>query len=375
MTTDPDPLAPAEPDPFTPIETEPGPGARRDFTLALTGLGAALLLAVLSILPARFAIGMPGPTFDTLGTDEDGAALVEISGAPTYDASGELRLTTVSVARGSSTWFSLGQVLRGWVADDRYVQPEEAVLGDPEDSEQVEQESQQQWVTSQESATVAALTALGQEVPATIEVAALTDTTNADGLLEPGDVITAVDGEPIDSYTDLFDYLERVTPGDDVMVTVDREGTSTDATFATLDDGAGNAVMGIYVEPHFEMPIDVTVQIDKVGGPSAGLMFSLAIMDKLTEKDELGGALVAGTGAISADGDVEPIGGIRMKMHGARDAGADWFLAPVENCDEVVGNIPDGLNVFAVDDLDDGYAAIEAIGAGDTSGLATCTAA
>ncbi|WP_234986597.1 PDZ domain-containing protein [Demequina sp. NBRC 110055] len=362
------------PDPFASVETDADPASRRDLTLAIAGLGAAILLALLSILPARFAIGMPGPTFDTLGTDDDGAALVEIAGAPTYDASGELRLTTVSVARGSSTWFSLGQVLRGWIADDRYVQPEEAVLGDPDDRDEVEQQSQDQWVTSQESATVAALTALGEDVPATIEVAALTDSTYAEGLLEPGDMITAVDGVSIDSYTDLFDQLDALAPGDDVTVTVDRDGNSVDATFATLDDGTGNAVMGIYVEPTFDMPIDVTVQIDKVGGPSAGLMFSLAIMDKLTEVDELGGAHVAGTGAISADGDVEPIGGIRMKMHGARDAGADWFLAPVENCDEVVGNIPDGLDVFAVDDLDDGYAAIEAIGAGDTSQLATCTA-
>lgn len=363
-----------EPDPFVPVDIEADPAARRDLTLAVAGLGAALLLALLSILPARFAIGGPGPTFDTLGTADDGTALVEISGAPIYDASGELRLTTVSVARGSSTWFSLGQVLRGWAADDRYVQPEEAVLGDPEDSQEAEEESQLQWVTSQESATVAALTALGEEVPAEIEVAAMAEGSHADGLLEPGDMITSLNGVVIDSYTDLFDVLDEVAPGDDVTVTVDRDGESIDATFATLDDGAGSAVMGIYVEPHFDMPIDVDVQIDKVGGPSAGLMFSLAIMDKLTEADELGGALVAGTGAISADGDVEPIGGIRMKMHGAREAGADWFLAPVENCDEVVGNIPDGLSVFAVDDIDDGYAAIEAIGAGDTSELATCVA-
>ncbi|WP_234998664.1 PDZ domain-containing protein [Demequina sp. NBRC 110057] len=363
-----------EPDPFAPVEDVVEPTTRRDMVLAVTGLGSALLLALLSILPAQFAIGAPGPTFNTLGEEDDGTPVVEISGADTYPASGELRLTTVSVASASSTWFSLGQVLRGWVSDARYVQPEEAVLGDPDERDAVEQQSEQQWVTSQQSATVAALGALGQEVPATITVAELTPESNAQGLLREGDLITAIDGSPIDSYTDLFDVLATVAPGDDITVTVTRDGESLDETFATLDDGDGGAVMGIYVRPDFDMPIDVTVNVDQVGGPSAGLMFALSIMDQLTEDDELNDAHVAGTGAISADGDVEPIGGIRMKLHGARDAGAAYFLAPVENCDEVVGNIPDGLSVFAVDDIDDGYAAITAIGSGDTSGLATCDA-
>ena len=101
-------------------------------------------------------------------------------------------------------------------------------------------------------------------------------------------------------------------------------------------------------------------------------MFSLGIMDKLTPEDELNGAKVAGTGTISAAGDVGPIGGIRMKMWGAFDAGSRYFLAPVENCKEVKGNIPEGLSVFSVDTLDDAYEAIVAIGKGDTSSLPTC---
>ncbi len=100
------------------------------------------------------------------------------------------------------------------------------------------------------------------------------------------------------------------------------------------------------------------------------MMFSLGIMDKLTQEDELNGAKVAGTGTIDASGDVGPIGGIRMKMWGAHDAGSKYFLAPIENCNEVVGNIPDGLSVFSVDTLDDAYNAIVAIGKGDTASLA-----
>ncbi|PKQ25638.1 MAG: hypothetical protein CVT64_08885 [Actinobacteria bacterium HGW-Actinobacteria-4] len=130
--------------------------------------------------------------------------------------------------------------------------------------------------------------------------------------------------------------------------------------------------MGVWIDPDFDLPVQVSVQIDAVGGPSAGLMFSLAIMDLLSEEDELGGALVAGTGAINADGDIAPIGGIRLKMIGARNAGSTYFLAPVENCDEVAGHIPDGLHVIAVDTLDNAYAAVLGIGSGRTDGLPTC---
>jgi len=127
------------------------------------------------------------------------------------------------------------------------------------------------------------------------------------------------------------------------------------------------------VDPQFDPPIDVSVGIDKVGGPSAGMMFALAIMDQLTPANELNGARVAGTGVIDVDGQVYPIGGITHKMFGARSAGADYFLAPVENCNEVVGHIPGGLDVYAVDTLDDAYAAIVAIGNNDTSALPRCS--
>ncbi|MBC7297294.1 MAG: signal protein PDZ, partial [Demequina sp.] len=107
---------------------------------------------------------------------------------------------------------------------------------------------------------------------------------------------------------------------------------------------------------------------------SAGMMFALAIMDQLTPDDELHGSHVAGTGVVDVDGQVYPIGGIALKMLGARAAGADYFLAPVENCDEVLGHVPDGLDVYSVDTLDDAYAAIVAIGKKDTSVLPRCNA-
>ena len=297
---------------------------------------------------------------------------MQISGAPTYDSTGELRLTTVSVSDAGDTPFTMGRVLAGWVSPKEYVLPREFVFGTPDEADKVAEQAQTDWITSQESATVAALEELGQPVPAVISVAAVPKDSGAEGFLEKGDIIVAIDGEDIETYADMTGAMGAKKPGDPITVTVVRHGERVDETFDTGDDGSGKAIMGIYVDPTFNLPIDVTVSIDKVGGPSAGLMFSLGIMDKLTKEDELNGAKIAGTGTISASGDVGPIGGIRMKMWGAFDAGSKFFLAPVENCDEVVGNIPDGLSVFKVDTLDDAYNAIIAIGKGDTSSLPTC---
>ncbi|MCB2412104.1 PDZ domain-containing protein, partial [Demequina sp. TTPB684] len=242
----------------------------------------------------------------------------------------------------------------------------------PEDQEQQDERSAQQWITSQESATVSALSALGNEVPATITVVEVLEESNANGALEVGDQLIAGGDEEFVTYTDLSDYIEDREPGDPVTITVLRDGQEQTETFELIEVD-GQPRLGITVDPQFSPSIDVTVAIDRVGGPSAGLMFALAIMDQLTEVDELDGARVAGTGVIDVDGQVYPIGGITHKMYGARAAGADYFLAPVENCQEVVGHIPAGLDVYAVDTLDDAYAAIVAIGQDDTSTLQQCS--
>lgn len=346
--------------------------SRRANVMAATGLAASLLLTVLTVVPSQYAIEGPGPTFDTLAASND-VPLVRIDGATTYQSSGELRLTTVSVSNASTQRFTVGAVIEGFFSPSRTVQPVEAVLGSPQDQKASEDRSAQQWITSQESATVSALEALGHEVPATISVVEVLDESNANGKLEVGDVLVAADGKALVSYRDLSEYLDSHRVGDTITLTVKRAGEDVTVSFDLIDyDGA--ARMGITVDPQFDPPIDVKVGIDKVGGPSAGMMFALAIMDQLTPDDELNGAHVAGTGVVDVDGQVYPIGGVALKMVGARAAGADSFLVPVENCNEVLGHIPDGLDVYAVDTLDDAYAAIVAIGEKDTSVLPRCSA-
>ncbi len=355
----------------TPAPVERATSTRRSTVMSVTGLATSALIALLTIVPSPYAVGSAGPTFDTLG-DIDDVPLVEISGAPTYMSSGELRLTTVSVSRAGSQPFTLGRVLAGWASPRQYVVPQEDVFGTADQEEAADKQAQQEWISSQESATVSALEALGHPVPAVLEIAGFTEGSNAKGLLKKTDIITGVDGEPVATFSALADAIAVHEPGDDITVTVMRDGKDRTETFATIDDGTGDAAIGVWIDPTFDLPIDVTVQIDSVGGPSAGLMFSLGIMDRLTEVDELDGARVAGTGTIDATGDVGPIGGIRMKLYGAQDAGSEWFLAPVENCADVRGNIPDGLHVVAVDTLDDAYDAISRIGQDDTADLPGC---
>jgi PDZ domain-containing protein len=157
-----------------------------------------------------------------------------------------------------------------------------------------------------------------------------------------------------------------------VPVVLRRGGTKQTVSVTTTRSDDGRTILGI--EPKFTFPFDVKIQIEDIGGPSAGTMFALGIIDKLTPGDLTGGQFVAGTGEISPDGTVGPIGGIAEKMVGAHDAGAHWFLAPADNCDEVVGRVPDGLRVVRISTLHDARLAVEKIGAGGdaASRLPTC---
>lgn len=350
----------------------PPPVTRRALTFGISLLATTVLVAGLAVLPAPYAVRSPGPTEDTLG-EQDGQPLISVTGAETYDSTGELRLTTVSVAGGPGYPVNLAQVVQGWFDRSRSVRPVEEVFPTGRTKEETEQQGQAEMISSQENATVAALTELGYDVPATLTVQGTSPGTGAEGVVEQGDVIVSLDGTPVPTYQDLIDGLAAVTPGDDVTLGVVRDGEPTDLT-VTTSDGGDTALLGVFIDPEFDFPVDVTIQIDDIGGPSAGMMFALGIVDQLTPEDEANGVSIAGTGTMSVEGDVGPIGGIQQKLYGAVRDGATWFLAPQANCGEVVGNVPDGLHVAAVSTLADARDAMTAIGAGEGGSLPTCEA-
>lgn len=349
----------------------PRPGPRS--TLLAGGmLATAVLLAGLVVLPAPYAVEMPGPTTDVLG-NQDGTPLITISGAETYASSGELRLTTISATGTPDYPSSVANVLRGWLSAADVVVPTERIVPTGQTQQQIDQTNQQEMTSSQENATVAALVQLGYTVPATLTVAGTVDGTDAAAKLHEGDVLTSIDGTPLPDYQTLMDTLAKVTPGATIQVGVTRDGQPVEVPVVTGARGDGQgALIGVYVDPDFDFPVDVKIRIDGVGGPSAGTMFALGIVDELTPADEANGQHIAGTGTMDVSGNVGAIGGIRQKMIGAARDGATWFLAPQGNCDEVVGHVPDGLRVVRVATLKDAVDAMTAIGAGTADSLPTC---
>jgi PDZ domain-containing protein len=176
-----------------------------------------------------------------------------------------------------------------------------------------------------------------------------------------------------------------VTPREAVVPvgqTADEYQKKVDGDMTGSQDSA-SAVGLRYVRKHAdELGVDaatlkrakVTMHVDSIGGPSAGMMYTLGLIDKLTPAEESGGATIAGTGTIGKNGKVGEIGGIRLKMIGAQRDGATWFLAPEANCDDVVGHVPQGLRDVKVATLDEAYQALVAIGKGQADDLPHCTA-
>jgi PDZ domain-containing protein len=192
--------------------------------------------------------------------------------------------------------------------------------------------------------------------------------------MEEDDVILAVDGVEVHSVDELRTALGEHGTETPAELEVLRDGETLELE-ATPESVGGQAVLGVGVRMRYDFPIDVQIRLDDVGGPSAGMMFALGIVDKLTPGAMTGGDQVAGTGTIDSDGAVGGIGGIRQKLWAAHDDGADLFLAPQANCDEVAGNVPDGLDVFAVTTLEEARTIVEtAAEGGEMASFARCAA-
>jgi PDZ domain-containing protein len=215
-------------------------------------------------------------------------------------------------------------------------------------------------VSSQDAAIAVALTELGYDVQPAVEVFSVTKDAPADGKLEVRDVIVAVNGSPISTTEEVGNAVRSTPKGQDVTLTVVRDGEEREVT-VTPGERDGAPFIGIDMLPGYRFPFDVSVDVDpNIGGPSAGLMFSLAIYDTLTPGSLTGGAVVAGTGTIDPEGKVGPIGGIQQKVAAARDTGAELFLVPPDNCDEALDAPNDDMRLVRADTMHDAVAAIEA---------------
>ena len=319
----------------------PAPRRRmpRGTSFGLWALTVALVaLLVLTFLPTAYVIQQPGPVFNTLGTapsaDGKEVPLISVKGAKTYPTKGTLDMLTVQVVGSrerTPNWFELALA---WFDPSRAVLPIDSVFPTGQTTQERNEESAAMMVDSQKEATAAALTHLGYDVHPKLSVYSLTDDSAAQGKLRKDDVIVAANGTAI---TDV-DTLRRIVndaDGSAVTLTIERDGARQDVSVTPkklTTQGTTTWLLGVSLITDYDFPIDVTIQLNNVGGPSAGMMFALGIMDTLTPGQLNGGKSIAGTGTITADGTVGPIGGIRQKLYGAKEAGASYFLAPDSFC-------------------------------------------
>jgi Lon-like protease len=336
---------------------------------------------VLGLLPAPYVIEQPGPVYDTLGsTNAEGskAPLIAVDGAKTYTTSGTLDLLTVSVVGSREQPLNWIDVATAWFDQRKAVVPIEAIYPVGVTQKQSDAESAAEMSSSQREAIAAAERELGYDVPGVVGVDSVLKGSAAAGLLKADDQLVSVNGTPLDSASALRQAIQDNGTGKPIEFGIRRGGVESTVSITPklgdAGDGTKVPLIGIITNVSYDYPVKVSISLDRVGGPSAGMMFALGIIDKLTPGALTGGQKIAGTGTIDASGQVGAIGGIRQKLYGAREAGARWFLAPASNCDEVVGHIPSGLTVYAVSTLDQARTAVTAIATGDgRSQLATCT--
>ena len=338
-------------------------------TLAIVGVG---------VLPSPFIVQQPGPTFDTLGSvsaDGEEVPLIDIPLQETFPTTGSLTMLTVSFVGNREQPLSWFETAAAWLDPSKAVVPVDSVYPDGRTQQQSSKESRVEMEVSQQEAVAAALSELDYKFSSKLTIEGVDENGAAGDSLKQGDVVVSVNGKKFTYVSQLRAELADNGIDKEATVIVRRDGKNrTFELTPQMSSGERPApILGVLVAAEYKFPFDVSIQLENVGGPSAGSMFALGIIDKLTEGNLNGGADVAGTGTISGEGVIGPIGGIRQKMHGAVAAGAEYFLAPERNCDEVVNNIPDGITVFAVETLDDSLAALKGIGSGKTDDLPTCS--
>ncbi len=332
---------------------------RRIITLIAALVPVLVLGVVGSVVTVPFVALGPGPTFNTLG-EVEGKPVVAVAGAQVDPTSGHLNMTTVSVRDGLNIFEALGL----WV-DGRYgLVPRAEIYPPGVPREKVDESNQADFKESEDNAELAALNFL--KYPTKVTVRLVVDNGPAKDVLRKGDELVNVNGKPVATSKDVVDAVQSAPPGTTVPMVIRRDGTeqTVEVKLAARPDDSAKAYLGITTQEVASGPLQVDFNLADIGGPSAGLMFSLALVDKLSPGELNGGRFVAGTGTIDPEGKVGPIGGIQYKMIAARDAGAETFLVPADNCNEARQRTPDGLKLVKVDTLTTAVQSLDDINAG-----------
>jgi PDZ domain-containing protein len=339
---------------------------RRGWTVVISFALVAVLALVGGFVKVPYVSIQPGPTYNTLG-DVNGQAVVEVKGAKTYPTSGQLRMTTVSVNDEVTLFGALGL----WASGRAALAPRDEYYGPGQTQEDLQRENTKMFQDSQSAAETAALRLLDN--PVKVVVAEITRGAPADNVIQPGDRLWTVHGQPINVQEDVVKALQDTKPGQTVQITFQHENgpkKTVDVKLGKASDfDAGDrpqGFLGLVAADRADVDFETTIHLEDVGGPSAGLIFALAIVDTLTPDKLEDGRTIAGTGAIDVKGNVQAIGGIPFKLIAAKEDGATTFLVPADNCAEAKSNAPEGLQLVKVATLAGAVDALKDLDAGRT---------
>lgn len=333
--------------------------------MAAAAFAAAIGVATALTLPVPYVIISPGPVFNTLG-EYRGNPVIDITGTTTYPTTGELDMTTVRERGGPYGPLTAVEAVAAYLRNQSAVLPRELLFPEDESSQQSKDRSAADFDTAQTNAVAAALGELGIEVSESPLVVTVITDGPSEGTLEPDDVILTVAGQPVNTSQAAVEAIRAQPVGAPIGLTVERDDSTVEVVVVSEPNATDPTVsyIGVSLQPSFAAPFDIEFALDGVGGPSAGLIFSLAIIDQLTPDQLTAGQQVAGTGTITPTGEVGAIGGIKQKMIAAKESGAVLFLAPEANCEQVMGNEPEGLTVASVATLDEALTALAEFQAG-----------
>nr|WP_300150369.1 S16 family serine protease [Propionicimonas sp.] len=331
---------------------------RQTWTATVSAVLFVVLAAVIALVPVPYVAWSPGGTHDLLARNDD-RAVITVTGAPTYPTTGRILMTTVAVTAPDSS-LSLPEVLFSYWLPSREVLPRAAVYRVGESPAGISEGETRLMADSQSDAVVAALRESGIQVFPWPMVESVTSSGPSNGILEPGDLINAVGDVTTTSVQAVEAAILSFHVGETVKFKIVRNGkemqpmVTTRATAAEPD----KPIVGITLTTGYTYKPSVTFALDpSVGGSSAGLMFGLALTDMLTDSDLSAGRVIAGTGALAADGKVGRIGGVQEKIAAATRDGATVFLLPKDNCADV-GSTPPAIRLIAVETLSEAVDAL-----------------
>ena len=341
----------------------------------------ALLVLVGLTAPLPYVLVEPGSPNNVLGKVK-GKPLLEITGAKVYPTNGKLNLTSIWVTNADSH-IQTFELLRAWIDGERSVEPREVFYPNGVDPKKVIDDSVLEMKSSQLSAQLATLNYLKIPFGQRFVIKNFTNDSPNKKVLKKEDEVVTFGGIKIDSPAQLKSMIrnsktETVTlgvirNGKNLLIPVTVGSKKVGSTTSESARSKSN-FLGVLISDEYDLPFKVKVNLKNVGGPSAGLMLTLGIIDELTVDDLTGGKIISGTGTINYLGEVGPIGGIRQKLEGAKKGGSEIFLAPIDNCAEVGSSYYKNIPVVAIKNLNDAISAIKTFNkTGTAEGLNLCS--